>query len=140
MDTARLVSKDELKDWRRRLPRGWQRAVSKPRRGKHQPADAQIGGNAGVLEMPQYRPVPPAQAAAEVAEHLRLWATRSRDDFQVAVAAVRAQNPKLLEGLSDEQAMVMIQRTWEDAVRIAVAKVYNETGRGHELAIKIGGV
>jgi hypothetical protein len=140
METARVISADELKGWRRKLPRGWQRAVSKPHSGKHERAEATVGEDTAVFTTPTFKPVPPAQAAAEVAAHLRLWATRSREDFQVAVAAVRAQNPKLLEGLSDEQAMVMIQRTWDDAVRIAVAKVYNETGRGHELAIKIGGV
>jgi hypothetical protein len=140
MDSARLISKDELHDWRRRLPRGWQRAVSRAKSGRHQRAEQRIGADTAVLSTPVFTPVGPAEAARQTAEHLRLWATRSREDFQVAVAAVRAQNPKLLEGLSDEQALVMIQRTWADAVGRAVAKVYNESGRGHELAITIGDV
>lgn len=132
----RPVGTDELQAWRRRLPKGWQRAVSTPRSAPRPHAE-RVGENTALLEAEPLRPARPEQAYEQVMDGLRRNAFRSRQDFQIAVAQLRKWTPHLIQHLTDEQASRMLEEQWRLKVQEAVQQVYRRQGRAHELQIRI---
>ena len=132
----RVVGGDELTAWRRRLPKGWQRAVSKPLRTPKPPGD-RVGEDAGSFSLDVQKPVPPADVHAQVLDRLRRGAFRSREDLQAAVAQLRKWSPTLIAHLTDAQAAQMLEEQWNRQIQEAVSRVYRRTGRAHELTIRI---
>jgi hypothetical protein len=136
---ARFVSRDELASWRRKLPRGWQRAVSTPRRQRRRSSPVEMAGeDAAAFALPELKPLPPGVTYEKVLGHLLNGAKRSRQDFRLAVAQLRKNSPNLIAHLSDEEAAVELEKQYRRAIDAAIRKVYQESGRGHELTIEIG--
>jgi hypothetical protein len=138
VETARWVSQDELRRWRSKLPRGWQRAVSTPKT-RIKERGQRVGEDAAQFDTPVFKPQGPKETHEQVVQHLLSNARRSREDFQLAVRGLRVTNPSLIAHLTDEQAVDMLEKGWGERVRQAVTEVYNRTGRSNELKIKIGG-
>lgn len=132
----RAVGQQELQAWRRRLPKGWQRAVSRPY-SKPRPAAERVGENTAILEVEAERRLPPDQAHRMVMDGLTRGAFRSREDFQAAVRQLRKWNPTLISHLTDEQAGRMLEEQWNRQVQEQIQRVYRQRGRGRELQIRI---
>ena len=139
VSSARYVTQAELAAWRQRLPRGWQRAVSQPRRRRVGSSPAvRVGDDAAAFDVPVSTPqVSPAEAHEQVLAHLSRNALKSRDDFMAAVHQMRTTTPTLISHLTDEQAAEMLQREYDRRVQEAVQRVYHRAGRSRELAIRI---
>ena len=132
----RLIGPDELQAWRRRLPRGWQRARSTPHRAARPQAE-RVGEDAGAFDVALQRPLPPADAHAQVMDRLRRGAFASREDLQAAVRQLRKWSPALVAHLTDAQAAQLLEEQWNRRVQEAVQRVYHRTGRADELTIRI---
>jgi hypothetical protein len=137
---VQTVGAEELRSWRKRLPRGWRRAVSKPLVLSQPSAPVErTGPDGAVLETPKPKPLTPAQTYDAVLTHVLLNAKKSREDFQAMIRQLRTWNPTLIAHLTDEQAAAMLETEWKRKVQEAVARVYHKQGRGRELQIRIGG-
>ena len=132
----RLIGPDELQAWRKRLPRGWQRAQSTPRRAVR-PQTQRVGEDAGAFNVPVEKPLPPGDAYTQVMDRLRRGAFASREDLQAAVRQLRKWSPSLVAHLTDAQAAQMLEDAWRKRVEEAVQRVYRRTGRDNELTIRI---
>ena len=136
--SARRVTQAELAAWRQRLPRGWQRAVSQPRRRRMGSSPAvRVGDDAAAFDVESTPRVGPAEAYEQVASHLGRTMLKSREDFQMAVRQMRKFTPGMISHLTDEQAAEMLEREYNRRVQEAVQRVYHRTGRSDELAIRI---
>lgn len=133
----RPVNAEELAARRHRLPRGWQRGVSSIRRRPGIPPGTAVGEDAGQIDTPTPRPVPPEEAHRRLLDHLIRNARNSRDDFQAAVRQLRKWNPALISHLTDEQAARVLEDQYDRLLRAATTRVYERTGRGRELQIRI---
>jgi len=133
---VRLIGGDELAAWRKQLPKGWQRAVSRPLQARRPPG-TRVGDDAGSFEVDVHKPLSPTEAHAQVLGHLQSSALRNREDFQAAVRQLRKWSPSLISHLTDEQAAQLLEEQWNLKVREAVQRVYHRTGRARELTIRI---
>jgi hypothetical protein len=133
---VKALSPQELREWRRKLPKGWQRAVSPALSAPRPPAET-VGDKAGALEVPITRRQGPVEAHKQVLDGMRRNAFRSREDFQAAVRQLRKWSPGLIAHLTDEQAAQQLEDQWDRSVREAVQRVYRQRGRGDELVIRL---
>jgi len=133
---ARFVSQDDLASWRRKLPRGWQRAAAEGRR-RRRPDAERVGEDAAAFTVAVPRPLPPEQAHEQVYRQVLGNARKSREDFQATVRQLRKWTPSLISHLTDEQAAEMLETEYGRRVEESVRRVYHRQGRAHELAIRI---
>ena len=137
--TLRAVAPEELAAWRRKLPRGWQRAVSRPVSKRRVSVDTElVGEDSAVFTTPVPQVRPARQTYEQVVDLLMGQAKRSRGDFRQALAQMRKWSPGLLAEVSDERAAVMLEEATRQRVEEAVRRVFREQGRDAELAIRIG--
>ena len=138
--TFRPVGVDELNGWRNRLPKGWQRAISKPvRLVRHNAPAEQVGEDTATFELADPVPQSPRDTFDRTVDLLMTSAKRSRLDFQQALAQFRKWSPGLLANMSDEQAAALLEAETRRKVEEAVRRVYRQKHREHELAITIPG-
>ena len=137
--TLRVVAPDELAAWRRRLPKGWQRAVSRPVSKRRPSVHTElVGEDAAEFTTPVPQAQQPRQTYEQVVDLLMGQAKRSRGDFRQALAQMRKWSPSLLTEMSDEQAAVVLEQVTRAKVEEAVRRVFREQGREAELVIRIG--
>lgn len=131
-----MIGPDGLQAWRRPLPKGWQRAVSSPRK-KLRPHADRVGEDTAVLEAEPLRKAAPEEAYGQVLDRMRRQAFRSREDFQAAVRQLRKWNPQLIAHMTDEQAARTLEEQWRRQLEESVQRVYRQRGRDRELQIRI---
>lgn len=137
--SIRVVGSDELATWRKKLPRGWQRAVALRRPTRHSDAGVEaVWDDSAAFTVPDPKPQPSEVAYETVVNLLIDAAKRSRVDFRKALAQLRKYNPTLLVGVSDEQAAVQLEAEYRRQVEQSIRKVFAEQKRDKELVVRIG--
>lgn len=131
-DLWRPVTRDELKEWRRNLPKGWRREVgtiysNAPRVTPHE-------GDSAFVE----RPAPPKimegkEAVAAVYADTMAWVNR----VGVDEAALQLMAADKASHLSFEEAKAQIKALAEKVSRASVERVYAR--EGHNRAIIVDG-
>jgi len=137
MEAPRLVSSEELRTWRRRLPRGHQRGVAQ--RARSLPRVSSSQGDTASLSVPAARRATPRETYQRTLDHLMRWSQSSRQDYLNMVRLLRVSNPWLISHLTDEQAAAMLEDGARRKAEQAVTRVFQRTGRAAELQIKTGG-
>jgi hypothetical protein len=138
--TTRYLTSDELREWRRTLPRGSQRAVAQGSR-PYPPAAEPLADGSGAVMSPPSRPpaATPRETFERTFDQIWGWAHKSKAEYLAMVKVLRAANPWQIAHLTDEQAAEMLEDGARKNVEAAVKRAFVKLGRGRELQIKVGG-
>jgi len=140
IESVRHLSQEELRDWRRNFPRGWQRASYTIQRSPDKSGE-QVEMVDGAAQVPSVAPKPstPTESYEMAKAHYTKHMKRSRHDYQVMVRALRTTDPGLIDHLTDAQAAAQLESAWDRKIRASIERVYHRLGRERELQIKTGG-
>lgn len=134
---------EQVQEWRESIgdqtKKGWQRAQA-TRLPPPQPAGEglTVAGNTATFQHPDFRQRSPQEVYEMSRRHIMSQMRRSRDDFQLMVRQLRNAT-SLIDHLTDEQALELLEQEWDKKLRRSLAKVYPKLGRGKELTVKTGG-
>jgi hypothetical protein len=138
--TVRYLTGDELRKWRRTLPRGSQRAVAQGSRPYPPAAEPTADGSGAVMSPPSRLPAAtPRETFERTFDQIWGWAHKSKDEYLAMVRVMRTANPWQIAHLTDEQAAAMLEDGARKNVEAAVKRTFHKLGRGRELQIKTGG-
>ena len=140
MSEVRVATPEELKEWRKDLPKGKKRGVwteSTPSSPKSEGFSSDGDEGSFVTEAP--KPALPGAAAA-AGEALVLDSfMRDRDQFAQLVRMIRFSHPKETAHMTDGEIGEFAKTVYREKVRDATTRAYHLLGREKELQIKTGG-
>lgn len=136
-EQVRLVTPDELRKRRSRLPRGHQRGIAT--KARILPQAHTVGDDAAVMTVPVAQRITPRETYDHMVDYLLKWSRTSRLDYMNMVRMLRTTNPWQIAHLTDEQAADMLEDGARRKAEESVKRVYRRLGREHELQIIVGG-
>ena len=123
------ISQEEIKRWRKRLPKGWVREFNTATTVGLEPADPD-GDDRVAFEKPSAKvtqPLPPRQVADDVFGQVWEWASKNRDNFRLLAQIVRHNNPSAFGHLTDDQLAEHLEQHAREAARKATRTVYQDS-------------
>lgn len=120
------IAPDEVKAWRRDLPKGHRREVNTAHTVGLDQADSE--GDAAFVDKP---PPPviddPRAVVAALKEMAIKWATSSRENAALTIKLMRASNPEAFRHRSDEELLDLIVNHYEQKIQEVTEQVYRDS-------------
>lgn len=139
------LKEDEIKEWRRDLPKGH---VRESNTAHHLYPTTDAEGDRAVVEapassggkVPLARTAPPREVADEVFGLMWLWAKKNPENYALMAQIVRHNNPDAFGHLSDDELRTKLEEYAKSAGRRAAEAVYkeNDWDRGNDLDMARG--
>lgn len=135
------ISQDEVKKWRRDLPKGHVREYDTAHTTGLPVADSE--GDAATMERSGPPVIDDPRAVVNDLRNIAIgWATESRQNAQLAVKLMRASNPEAFRHRSDDELIAMITGHYEKKIQEVTEKVYrdpqNRWDKGNLVDVKDG--
>ena len=139
------INQDELKKWRRDLPKGSVRETNTAYYTGLEPAESD--GDTAFLEssssdgtVPLAQTAPPREVAEDIFGLMWLWAQQNPQNYALMAQMVRHNNPAAFGHLSDDELKTKLEQHAKDAGRKATEDVYKERSwdRGNDLDMMQG--
>ena len=119
------VSREQVRDWRKNLPKGWRRETD----AVHRPMDERVEAQGDQVTLTSSRPTKPKEArdtVAEMARDIAAWARSNPDRFMERVKFLKQQGQ--MDHLTDEQAANDLLALAEKLARDSARRVYEVQG------------
>ena len=134
---------DELKEWRKDLPKGH---VRESNTARHNYPTADSDGDVASLESPSdgtvplARTAPPREVAEDIFGLMWLWAQQNPQNYALMAQMVRHNNPDSFGHLSDDELRTKLEDHAKEAGRKATEQVYKERtwDRGNDIDMMLG--
>lgn len=140
MDTSKSlwtpITEDEVKEWRRDLPKGHMREFNTAHTTLPQD-DVDVDGDEVTVSTPKVQQIaqaaPPREVAEEIFGQVWKWATKNPDAFKLMAQIVRNSYPAEYSHMSQDELEAKIKEHAEAAARKATEQVYEKYDRGNNL-------
>ena len=140
--TIKQMSPEELKEWRKDLPPGRERAVvtKKPLVKPRAAEDLTIAGDEATFKTDDdFKPATPRESVDATEAVLLSSFFRNEVQFQQLVRTVRHMHPTLVAHMTDVEVGELAKRVYRDKLIEGIHRVYEAQGRGRELVHKVEG-